>query len=222
MKTCNAMFLVLAAAGAVTIGSAVHAKGGEDKPVVVEIDEAANTVKIDSANNDVDVGSLPAVKIDGSQNDVDANVTNEVEIKNATGAAIAVDTGIAPRMPFAVRHVEAEFDSIILYSFEVPAGQLLVIEAVSAGLRSNGDGPSAFEMTLTTGGTSHEVAFGVHAQPGMDDSYANYSVNQAGRWYADPGTLVSLIAAAGSPENMIGEFSLSGYLVPMDEPSLAP
>lgn len=244
MKTITVSTIVLSVIFAASGLPEAFAKGGEDNPVVAILDESGNTVKIDPDHNDVDVGtlpavkidpsqndvnvgSLPAVKIDASQNDVNANITNEVEIKNDSGAAILVDTGAMARTPFAVRLStgpdQAGFQAMIL-KFDVPTDSILVIESISASLRvTGGNGPEFAEVGLYTGGVSHDVHLPIHPQPGIfSNGLPMYVVNQPLRLYADGDSIVTFLAFAEIDESIMGTVSFSGYLVPVGDPSLAP
>jgi hypothetical protein len=95
-------------------------------------------------------------------------------------------------------------------SFLVPAGKRLVIEDVSVRGRELPGARAYFTLTTTAAGTTapHYIPTVVVSIPGLDDNIGHELV----RFYADPGTLVSLevvSSVAGGNEQM----DLSGYLV---------
>jgi hypothetical protein len=195
---------------------AALAKGSDDKPVVMQIDPNGN---------DVDVNSLPAVKIDGSQNEVDATISNEVEIKNHAGAALAVDTGAAVRIPYARRMSASADDNVIDVSLTVPDDHIFVIEYISAGFGSHSgdlDQLMFIRLDLKTGG--FPAGARLPSQFASADGDRQYWVaNAMLRLYADPGSTVSFHAAARPTDSLISALVfLSGYLIPLDEPSLSP
>ncbi|MGD8682008.1 MAG: hypothetical protein PVJ33_16690 [Lysobacterales bacterium] len=201
------------------------AKGTSDNPTTVQIDEQANTVKIDPDNNDVDVNALPAVKIDASQNDVDAVVTNEVEIKNDSGAALAVDTGAAVRLPYAQHVYSPGSDNSVIEHFSVPEGQIFVIEQISASFHCifGCDGIWSSRITLTTGGSPMEQYLAPVELARFNGTDNSFAVSQSVRLYADAGSTVTLLTfSMPDTSSMSGTAYFSGYLIPEDEFSLAP
>lgn len=175
------------------------------------------TVIIDEQGNDVDV------KIDPTANDVDATITNEVEISNDSGAALLIDTGQPARIPFGADLTDGTFDQLINESFPVPAEAWFVVEMVAADLQTGGNGPRAAFMEIVTGGESLNIPLHIHTQPGLSLSGEPlYTINQSMRLYADPGSNVRFVAVAESGETVIGNVTVSGYLVAVDAVRLAP
>ncbi len=200
---------VFLAVAILALSGPAFAKGGADNPVSVKIDPSANSVKIDPAGNDVDV-------------------VNEVEIKNATGTPIAVDLGQSPRTPF-VKHLQKTnsqgADSVF---FRVQEGELLVIEHVSAKITMDDDAEGLREAFLLTnaGGETGFWHLGAVRRPNDSATYGkiSYTISENLRLYADPDTNVVFSATVDPFATAFFDidFSLSGYLVPADEPSLSP
>lgn len=196
---------------------AALAKGSDDNPAVVQIDPEGN---------DVDVNSLPAVKIDSDQNDVDATITNEVEIRNDTGAALAVDTGSANRIPYARKRIEIEGDAEFFKFFETPPGHYFVIEYVSVQhvCPSGCDAVFLSRLRTTTGGTPIEAYMTVH--PGFTGNISDikiFTISETVRLYVDPGNGVAYHAVVSPSDSVLDTYlTISGYLIPEDEFSLAP
>ncbi len=196
------------------------AKGGADNPTVVLIDPTGNTVKLDQA---------------GAANDVD--VVNEVEIKNSAGAAlpvviqngagapVPVDVGLSPRVPFQAYLNSTGFKFSHNLSFEVPAGEILVIEHISARVEEWQDVEdlSRIFVVVRTGGVE-----GVWHLPATERQKTSgprvFIVSESLRLYADPGSEVQYTAIVGpvGTAEMFTEVSFSGYLIPAGEPSLSP
>lgn len=184
------------------------AKGNEDNPTVVLIDESGN---------DVDV------KIDPTANDVDAIVSNEVEVKNDSGSALLVDHGAMARIPFAIRLADGIHGQSISQSFTVPAGHIVVIETISTDLIATGNGPRSARVSVMTNDVSVSAFLPLHTQPGLSlEGDPRYVALQLVRLYADPDSSINFFASAESGESIIGTVGISGYLIPDDEPSLAP
>ena len=203
MKACG---VVAACAVALSPVSAL-AKGTLDDPTVVSISPAGN---------DVDVSGM-------------VGVSGEVEIKNDSGSAVAVDTMRAARTPFAYKYEDSTFTFGVDFSIPVPEGRRLVIEHIS-GLLVNQDPDFLEEVEILTTTNDQELKEfpTLHETPASGDGVYGYAFSEELRLYADAGTNVKYDANYGSqvvdssPGLVTTVVSISGYTVPMDEPSLAP
>jgi len=218
MKTSTIILVAVTTFMVLPAAPLALAKGGEDKPTVVQIDESGN---------DVDVNSMPAVKIDGSQNDVDANVTNEVEIKNSTGAALAVDTGTAMRIPLSFRSSDFSANNNITQSFTVPEGHIFVIEYITADVGCISlaacDGIFNARLEYTSSGQPARAFMPTHEMALSPGGASSFVISESVRLYADPDSTVTFfVFAVPDTGNLTGSVALSGYLLPEDAPSLAP
>jgi hypothetical protein len=112
--------------------------------------------------------------------------------------------------------------------FDVPSGKRLVIEHVSANLEF----PIDQELTSTVVNTTvNEVEvphqFAIPFASTFEDRLRVHTGGQQVRLYADPGTTVIVLANRNSdscPQTPCGSMRIfiSGYLLPVDSPSLAP
>lgn len=150
------------------VGPLAHAKGGEEKPVLVNIDQSARE------------------------------------------AFLFTDGGDSASGPFIESH------------FEVPPGKRLVMEFVSARISAAaGTELVNFQIQLTRPGFTAPIYPQVQDRGFEPPANAEFIVSQPMKVYVDGGTQVWIYAQVeGGPS--FANFTVSGYLIPMDEPSLAP
>lgn len=209
-------FGLMAAAICLLITNPALAMGKPDKPA-----EPA-TVLIDPTGNDVDATVVNEVEIKNDSGNLD------VRISNGPGEPIPVVNGAAARTPYAVTVEDiGDGDNFTFMSTTVPAGHVFVIEFVAASFSDlfPTEGVYLARLNLYTGGNLVSAPMLARPQPNTapDALYQDYVVNQSVRLYADPGSGVSIHAsAAPAAAALSGSFVLSGYLVPVGDPSLAP
>ena len=151
------------------------------------------------------------------------------------GIAYAGDPGkdkrpeVLPREPFHFT-ARADFVDGLLgtdVAFDVPSDKRLIIENVSATLET----PIEQEITATQVRTVVNCVIAWHSvfvpkRATLEDKLNVYSGGQQVRVYADPGTTVHVLVNknAGSCPFPCGTtlVFISGYLLPVNSPSLAP
>jgi len=190
------------------------AKGTTDNPTVVSISPDGNDVNVSGT-----VGVSGPVGVSGT-----VGVSGDVEIKNDSGAPLAVDTLRSPRTPFGYNFDKQTFaHSAAHFSIPVPEGERLVIEHIS-GLMVNID-PDFLEdvfVSFTTNGVPLKE-FPSWNDRAKDGAHVHL-MNESLRLYADGGTDVKFDSDLGGTGagDLLANITFSGYLIPMDEPSLAP
>ena len=162
-------------------------------------------------------------------NVADVNVvgTPGVTVENDDFNPIPVEVMPAfPRMPFTFRDVASQNSGTdITISFTVPSDKRLVIELATARVEPGPGGEIRFSsIQLTTNGTRAAHFFSIPLSCTNCFSGGNtYQTAQPLRLYADPDTSVAIAVArtVGSGFYRV-QGSVSGYLVPLDSPSLEP
>ena len=142
------------------------------------------------------------------------NVANAVRIGNPPASPVLVrDVDEPVHRPLQIPGgIIFNFNGTANYPiFPVPAGKRFVIEYVSARVQLQpGQGLDQFDIWTTGGGVSlpHHMIATTQGNTGVS------LVSQPVRFYADPGTLVSIFVRS-TIQNVIGSgsLSLSGYLV---------
>jgi hypothetical protein len=192
-----------------------------------------------TAKGDADKPTV--VVIDPSGNDVDATIANEVEIKNDSGAlsvtvgngpgqAVPVDDGAATRIPFTFFLSDIGPPGETSFSYvvrRVPVGELLVIEEVSARVRIFGDGylESFFVAASNAEGDQWRFYPEFWERESPPDE-RRYFTNESVRYYAEEETIPAIAFSVDGPVpaslTVAFDLTVSGYTIPMDEPSLSP
>jgi len=153
--------------------------------------------------------------------------TPGVTIQNGPSEPIPVTVDPYPRTPFQIA-ISLQFPENaqqVSGSFSVPSGMRLVVETVSirGGLAADQQ-LTQWSISVAAGAVcTHALSLPPTAAVLADLNVKLYSSNNLVRLYADPGTQVSMqisrYPAIGNP----GFFGfVSGYLVPVGSPSLAP
>lgn len=159
-----------------------------------------------SQTQNVNVVNTPTVKIDS---------TNPVMLHDVDNAALQ------PFQASASGHfVEGSFSTGSVPITQVPGGKRLIIEHVSV----NGATSPGQKLILASIGVTQQNANGgqpifhyLVINPEVTDAFANrYYCSEAVRLYADPGTIVSLLAtrdsSAGSLFGAV-QYTISGYFI---------
>jgi len=155
--------------------------------------------------------------------------TPNVNVTNPVGSPVPVFFGTANvRVPFQFQAngTIAGGSSSDTQTFVVPAGNLLVIETVTATAAPQ----STFTLRGILVGTTANTVAAIHSFPlfeqpqGTPQTFKDANLAQRVRLYADPGSTVSMILnRAGTDAIGVNwQASVSGYLVPVGSPTLSP
>lgn len=161
--------------------------------------------------------------------DKDVNVVNTptVSVQSSPDAPVFVDSAASARVPFQVSVQDlTPVPGAKTLEFDVPAGSVLVIEAITARIVTSTDaqGPREAFLETTAGGgrATHSLIVGEKRDDtGLGDMFI---IGQSLRLYADAGSQVRFTAVVdpiGSAP-VAAQMSVSGYLVPVGDKSLAP
>lgn len=198
-KDVNVTNPVLNVQGNVTVGNTVPVQASSPLPI----------------QGSVAVTSLPAIG-------------GAVEVTNASSNPVPVEmvSAVDARTPYQETITQLwDTPAINIIFNDVPFGQRLVIEHISASLFLDPDQElGSLSITLATAGVSatHQIAI-PESGPAFTGS-TTYSGGQALRLYSDQAPFVRVTKLPSTPSIVAASatVTISGYLIPLTSPSLAP